>query len=183
MKIAMGWVLALCLGCGVAVAQSTEADISARLMGKPLQLRGFWIDDKLQFDASGIPAKPYKTGSFTESAFEARKVELHGTQLEIEGDRMGLRFHRDEMDESHGATFDRVSLEKQGKAETIRIQIGGSVGGDFTQALDAIFATSLPELAPTVPVYWQAFFRKEVLHQKSAPGSASGGSHTKSAEG
>jgi TonB family protein len=173
MKKVMGWVLAFGLGCGVAVGQSKEAEISARLMGKPLQLRGFWMDDKLQFDASGTPSKTYKTGSFTESAFEAHKVELRGTHLEIEGSRMGLIFNRDEMDENNGAIFDRVSLGKQGKMETIRIQVDGDATGNFTKALDSIFATSLPELSPVVPVYWQSFFRNEVLHEKAASISTS----------
>jgi hypothetical protein len=62
MKLMITGVMALLLTSGSAVAQSTEADISARLLGKPLQLRGFWMDDQLRFDATGTPAKAYKTG-------------------------------------------------------------------------------------------------------------------------
>jgi TonB family protein len=170
MKLMITGVMALLLTSGSAVAQSTEADISARLLGKPLQLRGFWMDDQLRFDATGTPAKAYKTGSFTESAFEARKVELHGSQLEIEGERMGLLSNQDDMDQDGGMLLDRVILTKKSKkVETIKIQIDGGAGADFTQALDAVFAASLADLAPNVPAYWQTYFHKEVLHEQAPP--------------
>jgi hypothetical protein len=90
MKTLVGAVLASFMVCGSAAAQSTEADISARLTGKPLQLRGFWMDDKLKFDATGSPVGTGTEGSFTESAFDAKKITLRGDHLRIGGQRVGL---------------------------------------------------------------------------------------------
>jgi TonB family protein len=165
----LGTISMLLLG-GNLSAQSTESGISARLIKKPLQLRGFWTEDKLTFDADGRPSKAYRTGSFTESAFSARKVTLHGNELEIEGDRVGLVFSQDELEEDGSAVIDRVALSKGGgKNEIVKIRIMGSSSGDFTQALDNIFASSVAELEPNVPDYWKMFFRKKVLHDKSLP--------------
>jgi hypothetical protein len=73
-------------------AQTTEADIAARLVGKPLLMRGFWADDKLTFDAAGKPLGNYKTESFTESGIDVLAVHLHGTHLTLEGRRVAIAF-------------------------------------------------------------------------------------------
>ena len=76
----------------VAGAQSTQDEVSARLLGKPLYLRGFWSDDKLKFDADGQPEQMYRTISFTVSGVDAKKVEVKGDRLRITGTRMALHF-------------------------------------------------------------------------------------------
>lgn len=168
MKILAVVVAGLSLGGCMAGAQTTEAAISGRLLGKPLQLRGFWMEDNLKFDASGAPLKTYKTGSFTESGFDAKKVKLDGNHLEIEGERVGLVGDEDEMTEDGNTVFERETLHKKDKkVETVKIEIEGGADADFTKALDAIFATSLEQLAPDVPLYWQEFFHRDVLHEKT----------------
>jgi TonB family protein len=168
MQKPMGLALLFLLGSATLSAQTTEADISTRLLNKPLQLRGFWMDDNLTFDAAGNPSKTYKTGSFTESGINVRTVSVRGNRLEMEGDRMGLQAEQDEVDEDGGPLFDRVRMTKGGsKTETIKISVDGGQNADFTKALDTIFAVSLSELAPTVPIYWQPFFHKYVLHDKT----------------
>jgi len=153
MKILVGAVLASFMVCGSASAQSTEADISARLMGKPLLLRGFWMDDKLKFDGSGSPEKLYKTGSFTTSAFTPTKVSLGGDHLKIEGIRTILKLQF--------RTVERVqimkSLPRGGDPEKVTIEVDGHGNRDFTKALDAIFAESLSDLIPSLPEYWQNY--------------------------
>ncbi len=148
--------------CGCAWGQSTEGEVAARLMGKPLQLRGFWMDDKLKFDASGKPVSVATEGSFTESAFDAKKVTLQGDQLKIEGQRVGLKFEKD-------GTMKRLPIIRSGvfkKApETIMIEIDGHGNTDFRKALDAIFADSLAELTPSLRPYWQAYARKHFLNE------------------
>jgi TonB family protein len=166
----------LILGSSACFAQTTQAEISSRLLSKPLQLRGFWTDDDLKFDAAGTPQKAYKTGSFTESGMNVRKVQVSGNRLEIEGDRVALEVDQDEIDEDGGQIFNRVRLPKgSGKTETIKIEVDCGQGADFTKALDAIFATSLAELAPSVPSYWQNFFQKNVLHDAAAAALRSSG--------
>jgi TonB family protein len=168
-KLIVGISAAMLMIGSRAMSQSTQVDISARLIGKPLQLEGFWIDDKLAFDAAGSPLKPYKSGSFTESGFEAHKVTLNGGELEVEGDRIGLIFNTEEIDEGGVAVFDRVALSSgSGKNESVKIQISRGPNGDYTQALNAIFATSLAELVPNLPGYWRAFFGREILHEEKA---------------
>ena len=161
MKIMTVGVMALLLISGSAAAQSTEADISARLMGKPLQLRGFWMDDQLQFNAGGVPVGKATEGSFTESAFDVKKISLEGDHLRIEGQRVGLEFDRD------GAVT-RIPLFRKGvfhkSPETIVIEIDGLGNPDFSKELDAIFAGSLAELAPSLRPYWQPFARKHFLN-------------------
>jgi hypothetical protein len=161
MKRVIGWVLALGLGCGVSVGQSTEAEISARLMGKPLQLRGFWMDDKLQFDAKGSPVGANTEGTFTESAFDAKKVSLNGDHLQIEGQRVGLKFEKD-------GTVKRLPIFQKGifrkSPEMIVIEIDGQGNRDFSDALDAIFAGSLAEITPSLRPYWQPYARRHFLN-------------------
>ncbi|HEY5329045.1 MAG TPA: energy transducer TonB [Acidobacteriaceae bacterium] len=143
-----------CLSAGPAVAQTTQADLSARIMSKPLYLRGFWTDDKLQFDADGHPKKTYQTGSFAVSGFDAVKVSLSGNKLKIDGDRFGLEFTPE-------GDAQKYPLPDSGKRdapnEQIHIEIEGVKGGDFGKALDAIFAGDLAELAPSLPPYWRHF--------------------------
>src|ERR1700677_1446165 len=73
-----------CCGAVPVLAQSSQAEISARIMSKSLYLRGFWTDDKLAFDATGQPKKTYKTGSFTVSGFDPESVTLSGDKLKID---------------------------------------------------------------------------------------------------
>jgi len=157
MKTLVGAVLASLMACGSAAAQSTEADISARLMGKPLQLRGFWMDDKLKFDATGSPVQPYRTGPFTTSAFSLKKVQVSGDRLKMEGMRMAITFARD-------GTMARVPMTKgafgDNTPEKITIEVDGHGNPDFTKELDAIFAESLEALTPSLPEYWRSYALK-----------------------
>jgi TonB family protein len=169
MKTVVVWILALSALCGSAAAQSTEAEIAARLMGKPLQLRGFWMDDKLKFDASGTPVNVYKIGSFTTAAFELKKVSISGDRLKLEGIRIGLTFSRD------GSTA-RVPMVKgsygSSSPEKMTIEVDGHGNRDFTKELDAIFAESLEALTPSLPDYWQHYADGHFLAWPKGDGSA-----------
>ena len=133
-------------------------------MSKALYLRGFWTDDKLQFDADGHPKKAYETGSFAVSGFDASKVSLSGNKLRIDGERFGLEFtpegdtQKYPIPESAQYQNDE-GVKRQVPKEQIHIEIEGVKGGDFGKALDAIFAGDLVELAPSLPPCWQHFAR------------------------
>lgn len=47
-------VALFCLSSVIAIhAQSTEPELRAKLMGRPLYLLGFWSGNKLHFDSTG----------------------------------------------------------------------------------------------------------------------------------
>jgi TonB family protein len=153
--------------CTAASAQATEADIAARLVHKPLLLRGFWAGDKLRFHADGTPARRYAVASFTESAIDVRSVRLGGHDLTVEGQRVGFLFEKD-------GQIRRVPLVRGGRGsdkspETIKIEIEGSADGDLTKTLDAVFADNLSEIASTLPEPWQVYARQHFV--EAAPGS------------
>jgi TonB family protein len=126
-------------------------------MSKPLYLRGFWTDDKLQFDADGHPKKAYKTGSFTVSGFDPEKVSLSGDKLKIDGERFGLEFTPEGDAQKYPIP---ESAKRDASKEQVHIEIEGVSGGDFGKALDAIFARDLAELTPSLPSYWQGFAKQ-----------------------
>jgi TonB family protein len=159
-------VVFLGLSCPTAYAQTTQADLSARLIGQPLFLRGFWLDDKLRFDATGQPHKKYKVGSFTQSGFDAEQVELKDDQLKIVGQRVGVVFDHDlpkllPLVEARGSNS--TSPEK------VTIEIDGHGNSDFSAALDAIFASGLGQLTPSLPELWQPFAQKHFLGDLQQP--------------
>jgi TonB family protein len=127
-----------------SVAQSTESDIRARLMGQPLYLRGCWRVDKLNFDADGQPQKSYKTTAPTEAGFEAKSVKLRGGRLRIEGQRIVVAF------DSKG-TAKRIPWVSKDYDGDMTIEIAGTPGEDFGKALDAVFSTELIRLTAKPP--------------------------------
>ena len=133
-------------------------------MSKPLYLRGFWTDDKLQFDADGHPKRSYARGSFTVSGFDATKVSLSGNKLKIDGERFGLEFTPEGDTQKYPIPESTLTLyqtneraQKEIPKEVIHIEIEGVKGGDFGKALDTIFAGDLAELVPSLPTCWQHF--------------------------
>lgn len=137
-----------------ALAQSTEADISARLVGKPLFLRGFWAEDKLKFDAAGQPEGKVTVTSFTLSGIRLDSVNIHGGKLRLHGLREGLEFH-------DNGDMERVPLHtgkpRDPKPEKVEIEIDGHGSSDFGPALDAIFADKLVDLVPALPGFWRRY--------------------------
>jgi hypothetical protein len=152
--------LALLCTCGLLPAlhaQSTEADLKARLMDKPLYLRGFWRDDKLQFDSTGHLLGNSDPVTFTLSGFDLKKVHLKQDKLILEGRRVGLELAANKQI--------RVPLDT-----SIQIDIATSPTGDYGPALDAIFANNLVDLVPTLPFYWQPYAVKNFVRANSAAG-------------
>jgi len=149
-----GFLVLFCCGPSL-LGQSTEAGIKARLRNKPLYLRGFWRDTDLKFDADGKLVGQSLATSFTLSGFDFRYAHIKKDKLEIEGNRVGVEFVND--------TPKRVSL-----GQKIRVDITLPANGDFTHALDAIFADGLIELAPTLPSYWQHWAKSKLLPPETA---------------
>jgi TonB family protein len=149
-----------------AAAQKTEADIKARLVNQPLYLRGQWNQDKLAFDAAGHLQGTAEVTSFTLSGVEIESVKLSSKELELDGQRVGLEFTKN--------VPKRVPLRLAGKfgnspPEKMTIKIKAPADGDFTAALNAIFADNIADLAPSLPECWQQFARKHLLPIEPSP--------------
>jgi TonB family protein len=128
-------------------------------MNKPLYLRGFWRDDKLRFDATGLLIGKSAPVSFTLSGFELKKANLKQDKLILEGRRIGLELAANKQQ--------RVPVDV-GKAnyfedEPIHIEIAASPAGDYGPALDAIFVDGLAGLVPSLPFYWTNYAQKNFL--------------------
>ncbi len=134
----------------VLIAQSTQQEFESRLLHKPLYLRGLWKGERLHFDAAGHIIGDQSKSSFTLCGVDIRKIKLGSNNLVLEGRRVGLEFQDDKAK--------RVALES---GDSIKIEIDGA--SDFVPALNAIFAESLAELAPTLPFYWQPYAHAHLL--------------------
>lgn len=161
-KLASPLLLLALLALSVQAQTSADA-IQARLVGQPLYLRGFWVENALKFDSGGNPKKRYRVGSFTESGIDVQAVKLDKDKLRIDGQRMGVIFP--------DSTPKRIPLHSRRYNGAVRIEIQAPPDGDYTEALNQIFAPDLAALVPTLPDYWQEYARKHILTpgEKSTP--------------
>jgi TonB family protein len=137
-----------------AAAQKTEDEVRARLVKQPLYLRWRWYSNLLVFDGVGNLQGKAERASFTLSGVEIRSVKLTATELDLDGQRVGLEFSKD--------VPKRVRLP-----EKISIRILAPMNGDYTGALDAIFATNIAGMLP-LPDYWKQFAEKHLLSSEAA---------------
>ncbi len=140
-------------------AQSSESDLKARLMNKPLYLRGCWRDDKLHFDSAGQLKGNSGPVTFTLSGFELQTVHLKQDRLVLKGRRVGLELR----DNKQRRIPLKVGKPAQPEDEPVQIQIAASPSGDYGPALDAIFADGLSELVPSLPSYWKPYAVKNFI--------------------
>ncbi|NYF78253.1 energy transducer TonB [Granulicella arctica] len=153
-------MLVLTLASPLALhAQSTEADLQSRLIGKPLYLRGSWREDKLHFDGSGKLLGTSDLRSFTLCGVDVTKVHLKNDKLLLDAKRVGLEL-KETMPKRvvlQVGTFHHLH------DEDMQITIDLPQGGDYGAALDAIFADGLADLTPSLPTYWQPYAHKTFL--------------------
>ena len=128
-------------------AQSTEADLQARLANRLIYLHGCWDNGKLHFDSTGKLLNKSGQVSITLCGFDPTSVRLENKELVLKGSRVGL------------ALLDnQVKLIKLDKS--IQVEIDASAGGDYGPALDNIFAYRLADMTPLLPIYWQGYAQK-----------------------
>jgi TonB family protein len=133
------------------VAQTAEVDILARLLKKPLYLRGQWHDDKLAFDDAGHLIGTSAPVVFTLAGIDIRSAKLTPNSLVIVGQRVGLEFKKDVpnrlglLEKDRGAT----------RPELITMEIQRPANGDFTAALDSIFTPNMADSFTRLPEYWK----------------------------
>ena len=70
----------------------TEAELRLMLVGKPLYLRGGYLENSLNFNEHGKLIGHSPQGSYTLSAIQIDKIRLTKHKVELEGARYGLHF-------------------------------------------------------------------------------------------
>jgi TonB family protein len=153
-------MIALAVSPVCAVAQKTEDEIKARMVGKALYLRGEWSQDKLEFDSSGHLSQSVTPIAFTLAGVDIQTVTLSGKGLELDGQRVGLAFDKDAMTRvvlPQRRAFSKAVPEKM----TIRIAVPAD--GDYTAALDEIFTDSFAGFYSPLPDCWQWYARSHHL--------------------
>lgn len=125
---------------------------AAKLVGKALFLRGFYLANDLRFDAGGRLVGSAKVGDWTLAAVEVRTVTRRGPEeIELDGVRAAIRYNVEQ------GQFERHPL----KDEAMRIVMadGGSLKG-FEAEEETVFAVGIdPGLQGAMPEYWQHYFR------------------------
>lgn len=139
-----------------------RADLKARLLKQPLYFRSFWANDNLHFDPDGKLIGSSDQVSFTLSGIEIIKVQLKQNRLQLLGRRMGL--------ELTGPTPKLAPLllgtPRFPREEAVHLDITAPASGDYSSALDAIFAKDITDLVPTLPSWWQTYAHKHFLNDR-----------------
>jgi len=99
----------------------TEEALKQQLLGKPLYLRGGYLDNSLSFNEHGGLLGHSPRGSYTLSGIEISKVHLTKHKVELEGVRYGLHFVGQLAYEDPAGAVDRVRITP--KKKTVRITI------------------------------------------------------------
>ncbi len=99
----------------------TEETLRQMLIGKPLYLRGGFLDNSLSFNENGGLIGHSPQGSYTLSAIQIDKVHLTKHKVELEGARYGLHFLGALPYEDPTKALDRVKITPKKKVVKITI--------------------------------------------------------------
>jgi TonB family protein len=98
-----------------------EEELKQLLVGKPLYLRGGYLDNSLSFNEHGALIGHSPQGSYTLSAIEIDRVHLTKHKVELEGARYGLHFLGALPSEDPTKALDRVKITP--KKKVVRVTI------------------------------------------------------------
>jgi outer membrane biosynthesis protein TonB len=104
-----------------AQAGMTEEELKRMLVGKPLFLRGGYLDNTLTFSERGALIGHSPQGSYTLSAIQIDRVRLTRHKVELEGIRYGLHFLGGMPYEDPTQATDRVRITPKKKMVKITI--------------------------------------------------------------
>jgi hypothetical protein len=99
----------------------TEEELRRQLVGKPLYLRGGYLDDNLTFNEHGALIGRSPQGSYTLNGIEIDRVRLRKHKVELEGTRFGLHFLGALPNEDPTKAVDRVRITPNKKVVRITI--------------------------------------------------------------
>jgi len=156
-------VLAVALSTPFANAKATKTDWNARLVGRPLYLRGFWHADQLRFDPSGKLITPSEPGPVTLSGVDVKSAKVKNGVLVLQANRVALVRRADQQ-----AGLERLAISstthiefalrnKFIAPEEMKIVIEPDAAGDFEAPLRKVFADGWEELRASVPLYWKCY--------------------------
>lgn len=98
-----------------------EAELKARLTGRPLYLRGLWLGEDLHFNMNGDLVGQSPKGSFTLCGVYIDKVRVTKKTVELEGVRFGVHFEGEAPWEQQATSFDRIQITPKKKHQIIVI--------------------------------------------------------------
>jgi hypothetical protein len=99
----------------------TEEQLKQMLVGKPLYLRGGYLENSLSFSEHGTLTGHSSQGSYTLSAIQVDRVRLTKHKVELEGARYGLHFLGALPYEDPTRALDRVKITPKKKIVKITI--------------------------------------------------------------
>ena len=99
----------------------TEAELRQRLVGRPLFLRGLWLDENLHFNMVGDLVGQSPRGSFTLCGLMIDHVKVMKKAVELEGIRFGVHFEGEAPWEDQATSFDRIQITPKKKHQVIVI--------------------------------------------------------------
>jgi Gram-negative bacterial TonB protein C-terminal len=98
-----------------------EAELKARLTGRPLFLRGLWLGENLHFNMKGDLVGQSQKGSFTLCGVFIDKVRVTKKTVELEGERFGIHFEGEAPWDQQATSFDRIQITPKKKHQIIVI--------------------------------------------------------------
>lgn len=143
-----------------------EKELEQAYKDKVLTVRGLYQGDRLEYDAKGNVLGGATSGAWTlYGRIEVKDVRLKKNTLEIEGNRLFLRYDQQQGDFSH---------VRNGKVR-IRIRLEPARVGvqELNLILERVFLTDKDSLVDQVPAYWRAFIRDWLTRRDEATGADS----------
>jgi TonB family protein len=166
----------------------TQEELKRLLVGKPLYLRGGYLDNVLGFDEHGRLIGHSAQGSYTLSAIQINKVSLSKHKVKVEGIRYGLHFVGQLANEDPAKALDRVRITPKKKVVKITIEReivakskkkadrhappdaaatpaplqvdAAHAAKALREALDQIFAQELDErMMAAMPDFWRLYYQ------------------------
>jgi hypothetical protein len=102
-------------------APVTEEELRQRLLGRPLYLRGLYLDDNLHFSMTGDLLGTSKKGSWTLCALVIDHVKISAKKVELEGVRYGIHFEDEGNWAEQATSFDKIPITPKKKHLLIEI--------------------------------------------------------------
>jgi hypothetical protein len=98
-----------------------ETELKARLTGRPLFLRGRYLDETLHFNVNGDLVGQSPKGSFTLCGVFVDHVRVTKKTVELEGVRFGVHFEGEAPWDQQSTSFDRIQITPKKKHQLIVI--------------------------------------------------------------